>query len=360
MVIDCGSMMTRAGFGGVDEPKYIEPTIVAIPKASEIAVDVSDYYIGLDALENDPEYYLSSPIEDRKITNWSLMVDLWSKLLEDKLDVNPQETRVLLAVPPRTPNDIKEQIGTFMFENIEVNALALHDCTQLVLYANGRTTGVAVDMGYSSVIVAPYYEGFRINHAVHTMNFGGYHITENLRELLESNGQTVSGLSHRELDRIKKEHCYVSLTPKSEETHDVLMKQHTTTTGQKIEIGAERHLAPELLFFPNKDGYNHPYLSELIRNSINHCDIDIRQYLFSNIILSGGSSLFQGLKERLLDEISRLIPEHIEVRINAPEDREHSVWIGGSVVTTLEKMVRLWVTREEFQEHGSTVIRRLG
>ena len=66
--------------------------------------------------------------------------------------------------------------------------------------------------------------------------------------------------------------------------------------------------------------------------------------LYANIVLSGGSTMFPGLKERLHKELTELVPETMEVKIIAPPERRYSVWIGGSILSSLKTFAKLWVT----------------
>ena len=43
------------------------------------------------------------------------------------------------------------------------------------------------------------------------------------------------------------------------------------------------------------------------------CDVDIRRGLYNNIILSGGSTMFYGIKDRLDKELSALAPSTMEL-----------------------------------------------
>ncbi|MHA1223017.1 MAG: actin, cytoplasmic 2, partial [Candidatus Heimdallarchaeaceae archaeon] len=83
-------------------------------------------------------------------------------------------------------------------------------------------------------------------------------------------------------------------------------------------------------------------LDELIYQMVQRCDVDLRRELFSNIVLSGGSTMFPGLKERLHKELTELVPETTEVRIISPPERRYSVWIGGSILGSLKTFKKLW------------------
>ena len=68
----------------------------------------------------------------------------------------------------------------------------------------------------------------------------------------------------------------------------------------KVSVGPERFLAPEMFFSPEiVDEKYRKSVDELIDNVIQMCPIDTRRKLYSNICLSGGSTLFRGFKSRL-------------------------------------------------------------
>ena len=56
---------------------------------------------------------------------------------------------------------------------------------------------------------------------------------------------------------------------------------------------------------------------EVVYNSIINTDIDIRKSLYENIVLSGGTTMFRGLSERLGKEIVKLAPSTMKVKVVA-------------------------------------------
>ena len=76
-------------------------------------------------------------------------------------------------------------------------------------------------------------------------------------------------------------------------------------------------------------------MHQLCKTSIEGCDIDIRTDLYKNIILSGGSTLYEGLPNRVLAEMKKLAPKEDMVEVTAPADRYYSVWAGASVLSSL-------------------------
>jgi actin len=93
-------------------------------------------------------------------------------------------------------------------------------------------------------------------------------------------------------------------------------------------------------------------IHETTFNAIMRCDVDIRRDLFQNIVLSGGTTMFQGLSDRLSKEISALAPSNVRVRIIAPPERKYSVWIGGSILSSLSTFQQMWISKAEYDESG--------
>jgi actin len=63
---------------------------------------------------------------------------------------------------------------------------------------------------------------------------------------------------------------------------------------QVITIGNERFRCPEVLFNPSMVGMEANGIHDTTFNSIMKCDVDIRKDLYSNIVLSGGTTMFPG------------------------------------------------------------------
>jgi len=76
-------------------------------------------------------------------------------------------------------------------------------------------------------------------------------------------------------------------------------------------------------------------LHELTFESIKKCDVDIRKDLYANIVMSGGSTMFEGIDSRLTKEMVKLAPSSMKIKTLAPPERKYSVWIGGSILSSL-------------------------
>ena len=367
LVIDNGTGFTKNGFAGEDQPRSVFPTIIGYPKYQIIMTDVEhyvrEYYIGEEAINLRGVLKLVYPVEHGQVQDWDAMERIWHYTFYNDLRVNPNEHPVLLTEPPLNKNQNKEKMAELMFDTFNVPAMYISMQAILSLYASGRTTGIVVDSGDGVTHIVPVYEGFAISHAIHRSDIGGRDITDYLRRLLRQRGYSLSSSAEREIVRdIKERLCYVALDPEKElklaEKVSGMEKTYTLPDGETLTIGAERFMAPELFFNPGAIGSEENPLDELIYRSIQNCDVDLRRDLYANIVLSGGSTMFPGLKERLHKELTELVPETMEVKIIAPPERRYSVWIGGSILSSLKTFAKLWVTRKEYREIGPTSVYR--
>ena len=110
------------------------------------------------------------------------------------------------------------------------------------------------------------------------------------------------------------------------------MRADELPDGQVITIGNERFRTPEVLFKPSLIGKESEGIHKLTFDSIMKCDVDIRKDLYGNTVLSGGSTMFPGIADRMQKEISALAPPTMKIKIIAPPERKYSVWIGGSML----------------------------
>jgi len=74
----------------------------------------------------------------------------------------------------------------------------------------------------------------------------------------------------------------------------------------------------------------------------------VRKELLKNIILSGGSTMYEGMPDRLKEEINQKAPTGAEIRVIASADRKYAVWKGGSTLASLSTFASSWVTAEDY------------
>ena len=137
-----------------------------------------------------------------------------------------------------------------------------------------------------------------------------------------------------------------------------LEKQYELPDGQVITIGNERFRCAEVLFKPSLIGKEIEGIHRCTYDSIMKCDVDIRKDLYGNIVLSGGSTMFEGIVDRMQKEITDLAPKSMKIKIVAPPERKYSVWIGGSILSSLSTFQQMWISKQEYDESGPAIVHR--
>ena len=364
-VIDNGSGYMKAGFSGEEAPKIMFPTMVGKTKVEGIYVgdEKKESIIGSEAEKKFGILDISYPIQGGVVVNWDEMERIWANTFYTELKIAPEEHNLLLTESPFTSRKDKEKTLEMMFETFNCASTYIVAQSVLAAYSVGKSTGISIDCGHTSLNFAPIYEGFLQKYCVHHIPIAGKDINDLLINLLIKNGQVIeSKMQKQSIIKAKELYCYFAQDYEQEEKDfenniDDETKEWELPDKRKIKIGKERFQATEVLFEPKKYGYDYINFQELFKQTVKSIDSDLREYMLANIIFNGGTTLFKGFKNRVTKEIEEAGQEYeFKKKIHIYPEAQFMAWIGGSILSSLSNFENLWITKSEYKEEGNASI----
>jgi len=357
--------MCKVGFAGEDKPQACFPAIVGIPKDKAVMCGkgYKQFYIGEDAQTNRGILKIEYPLENGIVTNWDYMEKIWRHAYDKELQTRSEEHPLLMTEAPMNPFENRHRMCQIAFESLNVPGFYLSVQAVLSLYSTGRTTGLVFDSGDGVSHIVPIYEGYAISSAIKRMNLAGRELSRYFVKLLTERGMNIKSTADCEIVReIKEKMCYVSLdyAEDMKKPSMTFSKNYELPDGTFIAVENERFRCPEVLFQPTLIGSELQGIHDACFGSIVGCSQDLRRELYANVVLSGGTTLFPNLADRLRNEISKKVPAVNKIKVIANPDRKYSVWCGASILASLSTFQQYWITRQQYQEVGPAVINNLG
>ena len=360
VVIDVGSGLVKAGFGGEDGPRSIFNTIVGTPKQVGLMVgmELKERYVGDDAISKYEIMNFSYPIQRGEVTDWDKFENLMHYLLYSEMKVVPEEVSILITESPRTSRENREKLTEILFETFNVKRLHIANSSMLGLFSYGKTSGLIVDSGFNITSTVPVYEGYPLSHASIRINIGGEDLSKNLLSMIQNNlDENYKDIKGRILaDDIKEKLGYLLLN--KDDDDDVKDVTYELPDGKKIELSKELYKANEILFSPNEENEKEKGLlsiKNMVIDSINKCDNEIKNDIKENICLTGGTTLLKNFPEKLKNELSES-SEGANFNLSAEQERLFSTWIGGSIVSSLDNFQFMWVNKKEHTDNGKNLL----
>ncbi|CAB4288656.1 unnamed protein product [Prunus armeniaca] len=419
VVLDNGGGLIKAGLGGERDPSAIIPNCVYRPLSSKKWVHPSptEPMDLTSAAVRRPidRGYLINPDLQREI--WA---NLFSSLLRvNPAQSSLLLTEPLFTLPSiqrATDELVFEDFNFSSFYVAHSPSLAhLYEASQRTFKAQ---CSLVVDCGFSFTHAVPVFQNFPINYAAKRIDLGGKALTNYLKELVSYRSVNVMDETFL-IDDVKEKLCFVSLdvardlqiakkqgkdnafrctyvlpdgvthtkgfvknpeeaqrylalgdgdtleevqqkmdVDQMEVTNKLEDRKKIDLTKNEFDLTNERFLVPEMIFHPADLGMNQAGLAECIVRAVSSCHPHLQPVLYENIILTGGSTLFPRLSDRLEKELRPLVPDDYQVNITPQQDPILGVWRGGSLLASSPDFEAMRVTKAEYEELGSARCRR--
>ena len=359
IIIDLGSGLIKSGFSGEDGPRNIFNSIVGIPKMAglKVGMEQKERFVGDEAIENLEFMNYYPPIKRGEVADWDKFETLMHYLLYNQMEVVPEEMSVLITETPLSSKENRAKVAEMLFEKFDVEKYHMANSSMLGLFSYGKTSGIVVDSGFNVTSTVPIYEGFPLQYASKKINLGGEDISlnllESLKEKLEPSYKLIKG--RLLADDIKEHKGYISMDNEEKEEEKQEESPYKLPDGKELKLGNEIFKTCDILFNPPEDSKDLMSVSKMVAESLASCDDDVRIDINESICLIGGTTLMKNFPEKLKNELSDN-KDFGNFNLSFSPERQFSSWVGGSIFSSLDNFHYMWVTKDEYDEKGKTLV----
>ncbi|KAF8707808.1 cytoskeleton organization, partial [Rhizoctonia solani] len=408
LVLDIGTSTTRAGYAGDDIPKAVFPTTFGYTthysgdeNNKEVRIHLGDEGVSLwrDGME------VGNPLQNGIVYDWTPVPAIINHAINRSLHCDPAEHPVLMTEPAWNTQANRERMAEILFEEFQVPAFYIANNGVLSAFAAGKGTALVIDIGKSVASVVPVSDGFVLRKGIaqsplpplaqttaFTMLSNGNanvgrpgaslvpHQLIASKQPVEVNmppsfalrperqpGTTKTWLSWAENREVEEwiNGCVGVLDQGWNDQHAAMRppRHYEFPTGFSSVFSSERFIPGEVYFTHHHLGGGPqlpPTLPQLIHACLNATEPDLRPALLNNVVLTGGNSLLPGMADRINNELMRLAGGiQSKLKIHAPgnpSERRFAPWLGGSILASLGTFHQLWISKEEWKEHGPNIV----
>lgn len=370
------------------------------PDESLMDVDGGSFFAGEKIIKYRDNMVIEN-VFGEGVNKWDKVEQICQEAIVNELKLSPREHPFLLSEPSIHDRESRVTLTELMFEKFQIPAFYIVKNAVLSSFASGRSTSLVLDSGAYTTSAVPVHDGYVLQKSIVKFNVGGEMITDSLVQQLsgvdikphfmfsknvkcfveagEIQGppefsieeiprpyahQSYIDFSVREIVRDIKETTFkVSDNTFSDSAFtNVPPVNYELPDGSNVQLGNERFRIPELLFSGGVEGaIGFSGVHQMVYDSITRCDMDIRRELYGNIVVTGGNSLFGGFTDRLHKKLTELTTQNMKVKLIAPQstiERRFSSWIGGSILASLGSFQQMWMSKQEYDEHGAILVER--
>ena len=362
IIIDLGSSEIKAGFFDNSSPTIRFKNIIgdALSKRNKSLLN-KEHYISSECDKYYNDLTIRYPIQ-RGVFIKDDDIQLLFEYILTKLGLNTQQMKehpLLITEPINNKLSNSEKISEILFEKMNISSLIFAKQPLLSLISTGYSTGVVLESGSDITQSCVSYEGYLIENSFYRFDYGGRDVSGILKILLKQNNPKFNSNildNNKVLNEIKENQCYIKTLKDENEDFVSIPSEYILPDGGKLVLNDEKILAPEILF--NNKLIFGEYLTfhEMVINSINKVDINIKNKLYKTIILSGGNTKFKGIEDKMKTNLSYLIPRGVDIKITTQINPELNCWNGGNIIASLNTFNKMLVNKKEWDECGKNII----
>eukprot|EP00439_Symbiodinium_sp_Y106_P021299 s1350_g2.t1 len=358
LVLDNGSGSVKVGYAGEVEPKVVYNNMYTAVRASRHEPSKA----ATEALEKSNARL--HVMDHGVVTQWEGLVEVFQAALDEMKVHDPSQHPCLVTEAPFNPTVHREVLVEKLFEELRVPAVQVVHSGALALYATDRRTGLVIEVGDGVAQTVPLFDSYVVTNAVQRRDFGGRDLTAYLGELLQRELGYKEALADEvwwtQLQTVKERMCRVATQHAPVSRQDPVQQEYKLPDGKVLdwEQGLLSQCA-EALFQPGQ----HLKLDEeavgihkMAAGSVLACGLDIQKSLANSVVLSGGSTLFPGMCQRVQEELQRLLPSAVKAKVTRVAKPTYAAFMGGSILASMPDLQRTFMTRSEYLEYGASFI----
>lgn len=401
-VIDVGTSVTKAGFSGEESPRCLFHTCVGTPKHQKtratLLLHPTEIPTGEEAYQASGLMSTAKPVVKGQIEDFDALEQLLFDTFYRRLCILPDSSPVLMLEAPDKSPKASEKTAEILFENFNVPMAGFLNTSSATVYSTGRTTGVAVDSGAGKTWINVVKEGFPVAGTLRTSYIAGDVLTDELFHSLRERGYPLSTEKDwRTVENVKETICRAAMNLPAEQQamrEEGPRVSFELPDNERIFVFEELFMIPERLFDPSTMSKRHwrsvdggePQLdlnqwrptsptgmsevnprcksslkgwAETIDEVISYSPELIRDTLYENVVLGGGTSMLADLEKRL----QRLLVANNATRKNvmgeprlvkcvAFEERAVAGWLGGSIWSASPSFLYSTLSKTDYDEIG--------
>ena len=387
LVFDLGQSYFRLGYSGDAEPRLetnayygVSTTSMiqeelpdtAAPPTAEIQPPRTKFVFGKEMDKLNPSFIYKKILQEPSVVPDREFISVFAEQLVSILTIEQRSMPLLLSEDNMLRREDRLGYLQLFLETDVVPQIFLARKSLLSLYACGKTTGAVLDSGAYSTSLSTFEEGFFVAEGYSKLAFGGEHITEQIMQQLsddpnqlldaeilsESRGDTIDQTQleyHNRMLARKIKHTL--LAPDVTEGCNYQLPDGTTMSlDSKVSQMASSMFKPSDL---TKTSSLHELLDSSLTKLINN---KLETSMFSSIILTGGNTSLKSYAESCKKAIQEVSGKagFSNKTFAFPNERIRSncVWIGGSILCSIDNHLQYFVTKQDLAEFGDTVVDR--